>query len=62
MRAILKDIAKAENLPAKKLEQYKKDPDFQKTFAFIMRRDMLIFENETYRFRAGLLQKWVAKR
>ena len=60
MRTILKDVATAEKLPIKKLDKYRKEENFQKTLNFILRRDMLIEEDETYRFRANLLRRWIA--
>ena len=62
MRGILKTVAKAESAPVSKLDKYKKaGAEFQKTMDFILWRDYLIEENKTYRFRSGLLRRWVAK-
>lgn len=60
MRSILKTVAKEGTLPARKLEKFKKQGgEFQKTMDFILRRDILIEENGAYRFRAGLLRRWI---
>ena len=64
MRALLKTIAtdKEEAAPESKLEKFaKKEVDFQKTREFLLRRDLLVYEDGAYRFRAGLLRRWVAR-
>jgi antitoxin component of RelBE/YafQ-DinJ toxin-antitoxin module len=62
MRNILKTVAKEKNLPFSKLDKFKKEgAEFQKTMDFILRRDYLIEEDNTYRFRSGLLRRWVEK-
>ena len=61
MRSMLKDVAKAKTLKASKLENYQRDPHYQKTLDFIMRRDILIFEDDAYYFHAELLRRWVAR-
>jgi hypothetical protein len=62
MREILKTVAKEETVSVDKLDKLKKDPaEFQKTMDFILRRDFLVEEDDTYRFRSGLLRRWVSK-
>ena len=62
MRDILKAVAKEDAIPVSKLDKFKKGgAEFQKTMDFILRRDFLIEEDDTYRFRSGLLRRWVAK-
>ena len=62
MRDILKTAAREEAIPASKLDKFQKQgADFQKTLDFILRRDILDVEENTYRFRSGLLRRWVNK-
>lgn len=63
MRNILRTIAvaKEDALPESELKKYfKPEVEYQNTREFLLRRDILVYENETYRFRANLLKRWVA--
>ncbi len=64
MRLILKSVASArqEAFPESKMKKIAKaNPDFQKTLDYILRRDLLVYEESAYHFRAGLLRRWVGK-
>jgi hypothetical protein len=61
-RSFLKTVAKDEAVEEAKLDKLKQnEAEFNRTRDFILRRDMLIYENGAYRFRAALLGRWVAK-
>ena len=64
MRVILKTVASAKEgvMPERKLEKIaKNEADFQKTLEYLIRRDLLVYQDRAYHFRAGLLRRWVAK-
>jgi len=64
LRLILKTVAsiKVENCPESELVKVGKDAvGFQKTLDYLLRRDLLIHEENAYHFRVGLLRRWVAK-
>ena len=62
MREILKTAAKEEAILISKLDKFQKHgAAFQKTLDFILRRDILVAEGDAYRFRSGLLRRWVNK-
>ncbi len=62
MRDLLKEVAAAGGLPAAKLDARRGDPEFRRALDFLLRRDVLVQEEGVYRFRAGLLRRWVQER
>ena len=62
MQAILKRIAETGASPESGFGPLRDEPEFQRTLDFLLRRDVLIYEAETYRFRANLLRRWVSAR
>jgi hypothetical protein len=62
MRAILRQVAAAQEgflEDGKLLNPAAPEAELRKTLDFILRRDILIHESGGYRFRAGLLKRWV---
>jgi hypothetical protein len=64
LRALLKAAAssKQEVVPESRLKKpARPGDDFQKTLDYLLRRDILVAVEGGYRFRAGLLRRWVAR-